>query len=670
MKRLLTTPIYYVNDIAHIGHAYTTIIADVVKKYWILKGDDVFLLTGTDEHGQKIEEAAKKHGIQTIEYTNSISQKFRSVWDAFDIDYDKFIRTTYLEHILGVQKAFEIMYDKGDIYKGEYEGQYCVSCESFFTQTQVLEGVYCPDCGKETRIVKEESYFFRLSQYQEKLLEWYKNNPNCILPAHKRNEVIKFVEGNLQDLSITRTSFEWGIKVPFKLKDESHIVYVWLDALMNYANALGYGLDYNNAKQQLKHKPEQNPTLESKMEYFEHTTHIVGKDILRFHAIYWPAFLMSLGLPLPEHIFVHGWWTIDGVKMSKSLGNVINPLEIKEAYSIDILRYFLLKEVPFGQDGDFSERALINRNNGELSNDLGNLVNRLIGMSEKYFNFDLHESFTINHYQVEREKIDSLCHECLAFMDSMQPNKYLESVWEILYLANSLITQVAPWELIKRNAFEDCKAFLNLIANILAKVTLLLYPIMPHICEKIAICLGIRINHEQFHSLIIQYAYLRGFQITKIEALFPKIEEPQMKLHTQKINNHSHVNDMAKDSKTQSQEIFSSLKIENEITLADFQSIEIKIGTILEAQKLPKSNKLLKLKVDINEERPRQIIAGISEFYTPESLVGTQVFVLSNLKPAKLMGELSEGMILACKDSHGLSLLRVEKEKENGSRVS
>ncbi len=665
MKRLLTTPIYYVNDVPHIGHAYTTIIADVMKKYWTLQGDEVFLLTGTDEHGQKIEEAAEKHNIRTIEYVDSISQRFRDTWKMFEIDYDKFIRTTYLEHILSVQKAFKIMYDKGDIYKGEYEGRYCVSCESFFTQIQVLEGIYCPDCGKETRIVKEESYFFALSKYQDSLLEWYRKNENCILPLHKKNEVIKFVEGGLQDLSITRTSFEWGIRVPLSLKDHKHIIYVWLDALMNYVSALGYSLGYNNAKAQLSCKLHQNPTLESKMEYFNHTTHIVGKDILRFHAIYWPAFLLSLNLPLPQHIFVHGWWTIDGVKMSKSLGNVINPLEIKEAYSTDILRYFLLKEVPFGQDGDFSQSALINRNNGELSNDLGNLVNRLIGMSEKYFHFDLRDSFTINNYQVERERIDFITKQTQHYMDNMQPNKYLESIWELLYLANSLITQIAPWELIKQNKYESCREFLNLIANILAKVALLLYPIMPTTCKNIAISLGIVIDHNQFRHLITEYQYLRGFVITKIDVLFPKIEEPRMKNSSNTTNI---INAKKNDSVSNyTHDIVSS---DSEISISDFQAIHIKIGTIMDAQRIPKSNKLLKLQVDIGENRERQIVAGIAEFYECESLIGTQVCVLTNLKPTKFMGEVSEGMILACKDSNGLNLLRVDSKKENGARIS
>lgn len=663
MKKLLTTPIYYVNDVPHIGHAYTTILADVMKKYWTLRGDDVFFLTGTDEHGQKIEEAAKKHGIKTIEYANSISEKFRDTWREYDIDYDKFIRTTYFEHILSVQKAFEIMYDRGDIYKGAYEGMYCVGCESFFTQTQVIDGIYCPDCSgkKETRLVKEESYFFALSKYQDKLLAWYRENPDCIVPSHKRNEVIKFVEQGLQDLSITRISFEWGIKIPLKLRDSKHIIYVWLDALMNYASALGYGLDYNNAKEQLSYKMEQNPCLESKMEYFNNTTHIVGKDILRFHAIYWPAFLMSLDLPLPKHILVHGWWTIDGVKMSKSIGNVIHPLDIKNAYPTDIFRYFLLREVPFGQDGDFSQIALINRNNGELSNDLGNLLNRLIGMSEKYFQFDLSKSYDENAYISQKEEISRVIKQSLAYMDSMQPHKFLESVWELFYLANTMITQIAPWELIKQEKSIECKAFLNLIANILAKAALLLYPILPNSCKEISKALNISIDSKQFDTLIIKQGYIQDFMIQKVCALFPKIEEPRMKtMHQPFVENKPQ---KEKDS-------INKPCINDTINIDYFQQIVIKVGTIIAAEKLPKSKKLLKLQVDLGEEKPRQIIAGIAEFYDTENLIGTQACVLANLAPAKLMGEISQGMILACKDENGLSLLRTEHARVNGSRIS
>ena len=368
----ITSPIYYVNDIPHIGHAYTTIATDMFKKYQNLKGNRAILLTGTDEHGQKIENSAKAKGKAPQQYADEISAKFRNLWDSFAIDYDYFVRTTDDYHDLGVKCAFEIMQQKGDIYKGQYEGNYCVSCETFFTKRQLIDGAKCPDCGKPTKEIKEESYFFALSKYEKRLLAWYAENPSVILPAFKRNEIIKFVENGLSDLSITRSTFSWGIALPDSAKDTSHIIYVWLDALLSYITPLGFG---NSRKNQ--------------MTLFENAHHFVGKDILKFHAIFWPAFLMSLDLPLPKRIFTHGWWLIEGAKMSKSVGNVINPKAVADAYGLEILRYFLLREVPFGQDGDFAIRALVERANAELSDSLGNLLNRLLGMSEKYFDLNL-----------------------------------------------------------------------------------------------------------------------------------------------------------------------------------------------------------------------------------------------------------------------------------------
>ncbi len=657
MKRLLTTPIYYVNDVPHIGHAYTTIIADMLKKYYSLCGHEVFFLTGTDEHGQKIEDSAKKKGIQTIEYVNSISEKFRHTWQDFEIDFDKFIRTTYLEHILSVQKAFEIMYSRGDIYKGEYEGLYCVSCETFFTKTQVIDDMYCPDCGKEINSVKEESYFFALSKYQDKLLQWYRENEDCIMPNSKRQEIIKFVESGLHDLSITRTSFEWGIKTPLRLKDHKHIIYVWLDALINYISALGYGLDYNDAKEQLSYRKEQNPCLESKMEFFNHTTHVVGKDILKFHAIYWPAFLLSLNLPMPKHIFAHGWWTIDGVKMSKSIGNVISPMSIKEAYPLDVFRYFMLREVSFGQDGDFSESALINRNNGELSNDLGNLLSRLIGMAEKYFSLSLKNN-SLSDYSLQKDEIAGIINNAMESMSQMKPHKYLEEIWRLLSMANTLIAEKAPWEMMKNGREKECEEFLCFISNILSKVALLVYPVMPKSCEKIAKALGISIDSKSFDSLVVKGEYLLGFNLLKSEALFPKIESARMK----------QCELPQKDEKNGSQ----NGKNENSkalISKSDFEKMDIRLGTIIDAEEMSGSKKLLKLQIDLGEGKPRQIISGIKEFYSAKGLIGTQVCVLANLKPAKLMGEISEGMILSCEDSSGLSLLGVESKRDNGAVV-
>lgn len=646
-KVYITTPIYYVNDVAHIGHAYTTIIADMLARYSRLVGFDTFFLTGTDEHGQKIADSAALRDKSPKEYADEISGKFKSLWDDFDISYDKFIRTTDAEHKVGVQKAFQKMFDKGDIYKGNYEGNYCVGCETFFTDAQLLDDEGCPDCGRPTTIVKEESYFFKLSNYEDRLLALYENNSEFILPKAKAKEIINFVKGGLHDLSISRTSFDWGVKLPDSMNDDKHVMYVWMDALMNYITALGYGTDDKN------------------MDFWPGKVHLVGKDILRFHAIFWPAFLMSLELPLPDHIAAHGWWTRDGEKMSKSKGNVVDPREIADAYGLDAFRYFMLREVPFGQDGDFSQRALMDRINSDLGNDLGNLLNRIQGMSGKYFDFKVTGKDVEKYHQKELDESHAILEKAEPLIYNMQINRYLEELWKVLTIANKAIGDYEPWAMMKNDREEEAMALVALIVNIMSKVSIMLNSVMPEKTTQIAKSLGIIIDNDSYKKLILERGIVQDTTITKIDALFPRIED--VLIATAEIQKAENV---VEKPRKEAEKTESTSEEDNIITIDQFFGTSLKIGTIVEAIEVPKSKKLLKLQVDVGEENNRQILAGIKEFYSAESLVGTQACVVSNLKPAKLMGMLSEGMLLAAKDEKGLHLLRPEAHKVAGTKVS
>lgn len=635
MKRIITSPIYYVNDRPHIGHAYTTMITDSLVRYFRLIGDDVFFLTGTDEHGQKIERSAQAKNKTSKEYADEVSAYFKNLWDYFQISYNRFIRTTDDDHKRGVQHAFLKMYHKGDIYKGEYEGNYCVSCETFVTSFALGDDTHCPECGRDTTLIKEESYFFALSKYAPRLLEWYANNPDCILPRTKKNEVIHFVQNDLQDLSITRTSFSWGIPLPSELNEPKHVMYVWLDALLNYITALGYGND------------------SSKMDYWQHQYHIIGKDILRFHAVYWPAFLMSLELPLPSHIAVHGWWTRNGVKMSKSIGNVIDPKVVSDAYGAETFRYFMLREVPFGQDGDFSQRALMDRINSDLSNTLGNLLSRTASMAQKFFGGSIRaESAQIRAlFATEMDEIESILASLPEFAQQVALHRYLEELWRIFMLSNAMITQYEPWKMLKEGKNEQVQALLVVIANALLKGLVMLYPVMPQSAQKALAVVGFECSPALFLRMIERKEWLETFTLNVCEPLFLRITEalmPESSSSAALLESTHTTKPIAQNKEQQKHQ---------QIGVETFAQSQIRVGTIQHAEKIEKSEKLLRLLVDVGEEKPRQIVAGIGKNYVAESLLGQQVCVLCNLKPTKLMGVMSEGMILAAKDSHGLKLI-------------
>lgn len=629
----LTTPIYYVNGDPHVGTAYTTIAADVMNRYKKSMGEDSYFLTGTDEHGQKVEQTAKQKGYTPQAWTDFMIPNFKNMWTALNIKYDDFIRTTEERHKKAVKKILNVVNKNGDIYKGEYEGKYCISCETFFPENQLNGSNKCPDCGKELSIVKEESYFFRMSKYADKLLQHIEENPDFILPHSRRNEVVSFIKQGLQDLSISRNTFSWGIPIDFA---PGHITYVWFDALTNYMTAVGY---------------ENNPEMFDKRWNKSRVVHMIGKDILRFHAIIWPCMLLSAGEKLPDSIVAHGWWTSEGEKMSKSRNNVVNPYEEIKKYGVDAFRYYLLREASFGSDGDYSTKTVVNRLNSDLANDLGNLLNRTLGMYKKYF------SGVIVAAEREEEidkEIKSLFEETLKEVDNymyfFEYSKALETIWKFISRLNKYIDETMPWSLAKEESKKErLGTVMNILVEGLYKIAFMVSPFMPESAQKIYEQLGFNIDVETLRIDDIRTwdKFKVGHKLGEASPIFPRIEiEKEEEKVTKK-----------------------ELKIENPIDIKDFNNIEIKVVEILDVDKVEGADKLLKFKV-FDGEFERQIISGIAKDY-PEfkKLIGEKVMAVANLKFTKLKGEVSQGMLLTTEDKNGVKLVFIDKNIQAGAIV-
>jgi len=637
-KFYVTTPIYYVTAKPHLGSLYSTVLADVVSRWNKLKGKKTFFVTGTDEHGQKVANAAEKAGKQPKEFVDSFIDAYKSVFKSFEIENDHFIRTTDPYHEKAVQQWLKMLIDKGDIYKGFYEGHYCTQCELFIkekSQENEEKTVLCPDCGRETEIVSEECYFFRLSKYQDKLLKFYEENPDFIAPKERLKEVINFVKSGLKDLSISRTKITWGIPFP---GDDKHVAYVWADALNNYITAIGYG-------------------QEGKKESFEFwwpaDLHIMAKDILRFHAIYWPAFLMASELLLPKRMLVHGWITVDKRKMSKSFGNVVDPVELEKLYGPEPVRYYLVRQMAITQDGDFSIEDLEQRISSDLANDLGNLLNRMVTLAYK------NDAKVVKAPKIWSESELELRGECLnmisdfqTYMADYQFHMALSSLWKFINKVNAYFHAKEPWKLAKT----DRDAFLQVLSatgHSLRTIAILLWPIMPKKMELLLNSLGVKFELEK--DLIQELSlgkWDETFMLQKIDMLFVKPEQKEKKMDTEK------------EKPVLEKEKKDYIKID------DFAKVHLVVGTIEQAENVEKSNKLIKLQVNCGEFGKKQIFAGVKKFYKPEELVGKQGIFVVNLKPRKIMGMESQGMMLFAEGDDGkLQMATVSASVPNGMRL-